>query len=154
MMSVCPYCGAEVLLKDATFIYNSKESKEWGKVYVCSNYPSCNAYVGCHKDTDIPLGRLANERLRTLKMEAHKQFDPLWKSKFMQRREAYKWLSKELNIPISECHIGMFDIKMCQRVIHICRKFKNPIVEEYRDKVYSKRTHPMFSRGYNRNVSK
>ena len=75
MSSKCPYCGAEVLLKDADFIYHTAKSRHWGKVWVCSNFPKCNSYVGCHQGTSLPLGRLANERLRTLKMEAHKQFE-------------------------------------------------------------------------------
>lgn len=144
----CPYCGAEVVLKDATYIYHSNKSKEWGKVWVCSNYPKCNSYVGCHKGTEIPLGRLANARLRTLKAEAHKQFDPLWKSGLMSRKEAYSWLATMLNIPIYECHIGLFDIKMCQKVIHLCKRQNNPTINKYREKNYCNR--PMFTRGYSK----
>ena len=141
----CPYCGAEAHLKDASFIYHTSKSKKWGKVWVCSNFPKCDAYVGCHEGTEIPLGRLANARLRTLKKEAHRQFDPIWKSGLMSRREAYKWLADMLNISLDECHIGMFDVKMCQKVIHLCKRQDNPIIKEYRDKVYG--TSP-FTRGY------
>lgn len=83
----CPYCGAEVVLKDATYIYHISQAKSWGKVWVCSNYPKCDAYVGCHKGTSIPLGRLANERLRTLKAEAHRQFDPFMEKWFNVKKE-------------------------------------------------------------------
>lgn len=149
-MSKCPYCGAEVVLKDATYIYHRSQAKSWGKVWVCSNFPKCNSYVGCHKGTEIPLGRLANERLRTLKMEAHKQFDPIWKSGLMSRKEAYRWLADMLRIPVDECHIGMFDIKMCQKVIHLCKKQDNQVINEYREKEYGKHeTRPVFTRGYN-----
>lgn len=148
-MSRCPYCGAEVVLKDATFIYhNNKKAKNWGKVWVCSNYPNCNSYVGCHKGTDIPLGRLANERLRCLKSEAHKQFDPIWKSGLMSRKDAYKWLADMLKIDLDDCHIGMFDIKMCQKVIHLCGKQDNEVINEYRTAHHIVR--PTFTRGYNR----
>lgn len=150
----CPYCGAKVELKDASFIYpNNSKSKKWGKMWVCSNYPKCNAYVGCHKGTTIPLGRLANERLRTLKMEAHKQFDPIWKSGLLSRKEAYKWLATMLNIPIDECHIGMFDIKMCQRVIHLCRNQNNSTINSYRDKEYGGQS-TIFTRGYTKRNTK
>ena len=145
----CPYCGSQVILKDASFIYNTSKSKEYGKVWVCNNYPKCDAYVGCHKGTDKPKGRLANPRLRCLKMEAHKQFDPLWKSGLMSRKEAYMWLSNHLNISIEDCHIGMFDVKECQKTIHICRKFSDPLVEEYRREKYSRRT---FIRGYEKHA--
>lgn len=145
----CPYCGAEVVLRDATYIYHNSKSSQWGKMWVCSNFPKCNAYVGCHKGTTIPLGRLANERLRTLKTEAHRQFDPIWKSGLMSRKEAYRWLADMLHIPTDECHIGMFDIKMCQRVIHLCKKQDNQVINQFREKEYGGKK-PVFTRGYNR----
>lgn len=149
--NLCPYCGAEVVLKDATFIYTSRKAKDYSKVWVCSNYPKCDAYVGCHKGTTIPMGRLANARLRTLKKEAHRQFDPLWKSGLMTRKEAYKWLSTMLNIDLDECHIGMFDIKDCQRTIHLCRQQDNPVINEYRKKHYGYKTKaPVSTHGYNK----
>lgn len=143
----CPYCGAEAELKDASFIYRSNKSKEWGKVWVCSNYPKCDSYVGCHKGTTLPLGRLANEKLRNLKAEAHKQFDPIWKSGLMNRREAYKWLASMLDIPLEDCHMGMFDVKMCQQVISLCKKQNNPVINAYREKEY-RNNRKMFTRGY------
>ena len=112
---------------------------------MCSNFPKCNSYVGCHQGTTLPLGRVANERLRTLKMEAHRQFDPIWKSGLMSRKEAYKWLSTMLNIPIEDCHIGMFDIKMCQKVIHLCKKQDNKIINSERAKEFKKSN---VTRGY------
>lgn len=133
----CPYCGAEVVLREYSYIYHKKKNKK-GYVWVCSNYPKCNSYVGCHEGTTLPLGRPANARLRTLKKEAHKQFDPIWKSGLMTRKEAYQWLSSMLKIPIEECHMGLFDIKMCQKVIHLCRKQNNPVIYEYRDREYNK----------------
>lgn len=144
----CPYCGAEAHLKDASFIYHTTQSKKWGKVWVCDNFPECNSYVGCHEGTEIPLGRLANERLRTLKKEAHRQFDPIWKSGLMSRREAYKWLADMLNIPLDECHIGMFDIKMCQKVIHLCKRQDNEVINEYRNRVYGNNS--ILTRGYDK----
>ena len=137
-MNKCPYCGADLELKDASYIYHSSKSKQWGKVWVCKNYPKCDAYVGCHEGTTLPLGRPANARLRTLKKEAHKQFDPIWKSGLMSRKEAYQWLASMLHIPLEECHMGLFDIKMCQKVIHLCRKQDNPIINEFRNREYHK----------------
>ena len=54
-MGKCPYCGAEVELKSAYEVYHTVNSRDWGNLWVCSNYPRCDAYVGCHKNTDIPL---------------------------------------------------------------------------------------------------
>ena len=145
----CPYCHSEVLLRSAYSVYRTSDSKNWGNMWVCSNFPECDAYVGCHKGTDIPLGRLANHELRELKKEAHRQFDPIWKSHLMSRAGAYKWLASMMKIPPSECHIGMFDVKQCQRVIRICRRQNNPIISDYRDKHFSEHGQKeVFTRGY------
>lgn len=131
----CPYCGAEVVLKDASFVYHKDKTQKklkGEKVWVCSNYPTCNSYVNCHKGTDIPIGRLANTRLRTLRQEAHKQFDVLWRSGLTSRQNAYVWLAMKLGLDINDCHIGMFDIKMAQKTIHICKEQDNDLLTKYR----------------------
>ena len=144
----CPYCGAEVVLKDATFVYpnHCRKEKRNSKMWVCSNFPKCNAYVGCHEGTEIPLGRVANERLRTLKKEAHRQFDPIWKSGLMSRKDAYKWLADMLKISFEECHIGLFDVKMCQKVIHLCARQDNSVINDFRIKEYGDRKPPVKKR--------
>lgn len=92
----CPYCGANVVLRDSHFVYHN--NKNYGKMWVCSNFPQCDSYVGCHPGTDIPLGRLADSVLRREKHKAHDAFDTLWKSGLMTRKEAYIWLSAMLYI--------------------------------------------------------
>lgn len=146
----CPYCGGEMILRDATFVYpNNKKAVEWGSVWVCEHYPKCDSYVGCHDGTTIPLGRPANARLRTLKKEAHKQFDPIWKSGLVSRDQAYHWLADVLGIPYEECHIGMFDIHLCQKTIGICKTQDHPKVLAYRRKKYGYEfREPVFTRGY------
>ncbi len=109
----CPYCGAKAVWRDSSIVYG----KSYGPIWVCSNYPACDAYVGCHGGTRTPLGRMADAELRENKKQAHAAFDPLWKAGKMTRAEAYGWLAKELGIPRSECHIGMFDVEMCRRVV-------------------------------------
>lgn len=138
----CPYCGAKAVLRNSSEVFSKPKYNEM--MWVCSNYPNCDAYVGCHKGTSIPLGRLANQRLRNLKKEAHRQFDPIWKSGLMSRKEAYRWLADMLHIPCDECHIGMFDIKMCQKVIAICKKQNNPTINKYK----GEEKRPMFTLGY------
>jgi len=44
---VCPYCGLPAKLVDSEIIYNGRS---FGNAWVCSNYPECDAYVGCHRD--------------------------------------------------------------------------------------------------------
>lgn len=65
------------------------------------------------------MGRLADAHLRAAKQRAHKNFDPLWKSGKMTRREAYKWLASNMGISEEECHIGMFSEAQCSQVVNI-----------------------------------
>ena len=111
----CDYCGTSADFVDSAVIYG----KSYGMIYLC---PNCRAYVGVHKGSDKPLGRLANAELRRWKKNAHAVFDPLWKyGKFRGRRNAaYAWLSEQMGLPIEKTHIGMFDVEQCKQVIKIC----------------------------------
>lgn len=116
MTPACPYCGADAKETTGAAIYPHIPRLHGKKLYACE---PCGAWVGCYENSDKPLGRLADATLRRAKMAAHQALDPLWKG--TRRRSAvYKWLARELGIPASECHIGMFDVAMCQRVITIC----------------------------------
>lgn len=121
----CPYCKSDVNLVDSYLIYR----RSYGRAWLCSQFPKCDSYVGCHPGTDKPLGRLANAELRKAKMEAHKAFDALWKRKMerdkcsqrVARSAGYKWLAQQLSIEINECHIAMFDLDKCKKVLEVCK---------------------------------
>lgn len=144
----CPYCGAKVVLKDSVYVYHNH--RNYGSMWVCSNFPKCNSYVGCHRGTTIPLGRLANAELRRAKNLAHYYFDALWKSGFMTREQAYIWLATSLGISQGKCHIGMFDTETCGKVVKLCKKQKCPMVESYRAKhsFRGAKKGKMFHRGF------
>ena len=113
-ITVCPYCGGEVILTSNKELYG----REYGKhprCYLCKN---CKASVGVHPN-NRPLGILANAELKELKMKAHRLFDPYWKSKKMKRQEAYRKLASKLNIAYDNCHIGYFNKPMLLKVIKI-----------------------------------
>jgi ssDNA-binding Zn-finger/Zn-ribbon topoisomerase 1 len=146
MQLICPYCGDEAVLESSTKIYK----RDYGMMWICSNYPGCDAYVGCHPGTETPLGRLADKELRFWKMRAHKYFDVLWKAKVIQKRKeegrkykrryarnaAYEWLANELGIKKEDCHIGMFDVQMCQQVAEICYPYANKYLHLENAQVY------------------
>ncbi|MDR1246109.1 MAG: DUF3268 family zinc-finger domain-containing protein [Clostridiales Family XIII bacterium] len=117
MKVVCPYCGRAAEYTDSKTVYG----RSYGMIYLCRD---CDAYVGVHKGTDKPLGRLANRELRRWKNAAHAAFDELWRFGSFTRREAYAWLSRQLGIPIKKTHIGMFDIAECKKVITAATDFK------------------------------
>jgi len=129
----CPYCGSVAILKDSSIIYG----RSYGLAFVCENYPACDAYVGVHKHNNEPLGRLANAELRIAKIDAHKYFDNLWQRKLIKRRKergnnykkhwargsGYKWLAEQMGLESKDCHIGMFDVQQCKKVVEICKPY-------------------------------
>ncbi len=126
----CPYCGnPAVLIRDSSPIYHGRD---YGPAWVCWKD---EAWVGTHKDSKqhAPLGRLANAELRRAKISAHAAFDPLWQgkqrrdscSKSAARHAAYKWLAGQMGIHVKDCHIGMMDVKQCNRVVEICNGIRS-----------------------------
>jgi hypothetical protein len=82
------------------------------------------------------LGRLANKELRQMKQKAHAEFDPIWqakaetassKNRWHARNAGYKWLAQQIGITREKCHIGMFDVATCRRVIEICKPYADRI---------------------------
>ena len=116
----CEYCGAPVVRKSADGIY--RENSRGVELYVCSNYPRCDAYVRVEPNTGKPVGTLANARLRKLRSEAHKSFDRLHLSGLMSKNEAYAWLAALLQAPMKQAHIGYLGEYYCQVVIDESRR--------------------------------
>lgn len=114
MKVICDYCGKPAQYVDSAILY---PGRSYGMCYYC---PDCAAWVGVHKGTDRPKGRLANAELREYKQRAHAAFDQLWKRRYMRRNEAYRWLSAQMELTEDETHIGMFDVPNCRKAITIC----------------------------------
>lgn len=116
----CPYCGSPAVLRSADGIYinNPRESM----LYVCKNYPACDAYVRVHPGTTKPMGSLANKKLRNLRMEAHRWFDQIYMRGIMSKQDAYRWLSDVLCIPFLDTHIGQMGEYYCSKVIEESKK--------------------------------
>lgn len=116
----CQYCGGTVVLRSADGIYHENHSHTM--LYVCSNYPRCDAYVRTHPGTNIPVGTLANHELRTLRNQAHHYFDQLYLSGLMSKQDAYLWLAGLLQVPLSKAHIGFLGEYYCNEVIAESKK--------------------------------
>jgi len=41
----------------------------------------------------------------------------------MTRNKAYAWLANKMSIPITVCHVGMFNMKQCVEAEEICAEF-------------------------------
>jgi len=115
----CPYCNQPAALVAGVAIYPYRPDLAHLSFWQCA---PCGARVGCHKGTTQPLGRLANAELRLAKQQAHAAFDPLWRTPAFgeTRNSAYNWLADRLGIPRADCHIGMFDVEQCRRVVEVC----------------------------------
>ena len=116
----CPYCGSSVLYRSADGIY--KDNSKNVMLYVCSNYPECDAYVRVHPGTNKPVGTMANQQLRVLREKTHKAFDKIHKSGIMTKQEAYYWLANLIDAPLSEAHIGYLREYYCQKVLEESEK--------------------------------
>jgi len=126
---ICPYCNAPAQLKDSAIVYYTRS---YGNMWVCSNYPSCDAYVGVHKATNEALGTLANKELRQARMKAKELFEPIWKTgqinkhmglpymkKTSNRKKAYRWLADKMGLTKDETHFGMFNKEQCEKAYAI-----------------------------------
>lgn len=118
----CPYCGAEAVRQSHRVVYGRTIAGA-GDVLVCLNYPTCDSYVGCHRD-GRPKGPLANAELRAARKAAHDAFDTLWRRRLdgegMSRGEAYRWLAERLNLPAEECHMGeMTELSVLREVVRV-----------------------------------
>lgn len=125
--TTCNLCGGKVIYTSNAQIYGKEYGS--GKCYYCT---CCHAYVGTHKPNPrIALGILADAEMRAMKMKCHELFDSMWKGKPSKganknpRQKLYKWLAEELNIPVSECHFGYFDMNMLNKAYEILKARKN-----------------------------
>lgn len=124
----CPYCNKPSERATGKTIYPKRRDLQDKRFWICVG---CDAYVGCHVGSWKPFGRLANAELRSAKIKAHAAFDPIWRSGWLSRSSAYKWLATALNIARDRCHIGLFDVPDCNRVIDVCTAYRN--TEEFRN---------------------
>lgn len=111
--TVCPYCEGEVALDSNDVIYRGKRYGDWPYVYHCAG--DCDAYVGLHPNTDIPLGSLADRETREARKESKALFFEWLRIAGLerQRNKAYPLLADAMGIPIADCHFAMFDVAKC-----------------------------------------
>lgn len=113
----CQFCGANGTLQPAAMIPHL--SAEEPPLYVCGNFPRCDAYVRCHAGTDRPLGTMANRRLRMLRRAAHREFDLVWQDGGeLGRKAAYEAAAHVMDLEV-EFHIGDLDEAQCARFIDL-----------------------------------
>ena len=118
----CNLCNGNISIQDSSIIYG----KSYGYIHICD---SCGAFVGCHPNSKIALGTVANTELRELRKTCHKYFDVMWKSGRVSRTGAYKWLQKSMQLSPEEAHIGMFDVDKCKKLLRILSIGKDDVMK-------------------------
>lgn len=114
--TTCRYCQARVRLVENSVIYG-RAFGDWPYSYQCTG---CDAHIGLHPSTDLPLGTLANPELRDARIASKAVFYRLRESRGFSRSRAYEWLAGEMNISMEVCHFGWFELKDCELARSIC----------------------------------
>lgn len=121
----CHLCGGEVIFTSNARIYQGKEYGS-GRCYLCLQ---CGAHVGTHiPRPDEALGLLANAPMRKGKVQCHELFDRLWKGKDQSRKlrsKLYAWLSRQMGIPLADCHFGYFDLQQLHKAYSILQSISD-----------------------------
>lgn len=99
----CDMCDSSNIVLTTNAVIYGRDYGKWPKLWYCND---CKAAVGCHPNTNIPLGRMADKETRELRKKVHDVFDRIWKSGSMNRSQAYEWLAQGLKIPAPDCHIS------------------------------------------------
>jgi hypothetical protein len=114
---MCDVCGAQAEFVTGETVYGSERYADtffW-------RCPRCGAYVGVHRNSDIPYGTLATKETREARKAAHHLFDQLWngsRKKFDSRSGAYRWLAKTMDMTAAECHIGNMNEAQCTAIMN------------------------------------
>jgi hypothetical protein len=114
----CIECGSSADLVTGERIYPHRPDLYHKRFWLCA----CGAYCGCHGVTTRPLGNPCGAETRRARMAAHEAFDPLWRSRQMDRRAAYSWLSLCMDLDRDKTHIGMMTAAQAWEVVRHCRE--------------------------------
>lgn len=118
---ICDCCGRPAIKMTGDMIYENRDDLYDVVFWVCE---PCDARVGTHKYSEVPLGSMATARTRAARMEAHEAFDLLWRyGGKMSRSEAYKWMRDTLGFPEDrEIGIGFLNESECKTLIESVHK--------------------------------
>lgn len=118
----CPYCGSNVLKAQGGVVNPHVPGLVAECYWVCSRYPECDTYVGCHPGTDDPVGTIADLGLREWRRKAHAAFDPMWQGGAMTLAGAHSWMRVSLKVDKKTCSVGLLDVNQCKRLVQFCER--------------------------------
>lgn len=115
--TVCRYCRGAVTLVHHSDVYG-RSYGDWPYLYKCGQ---CDAQVGLHPRTNLPLGTLADRALREARKQSKAVFFQLSERRSWSRNDAYRWLRKVTGLDAGDCHFGLFDLDRCATVAALCK---------------------------------
>lgn len=129
----CPTCQTPMILRKGIYNYFygcpkyvEKINQGENEFGIVTYKPGCGDSIPAEVN-GAPYSLEKREAVRNARDRAHKVFDLLWKggdvNRLMTRREAYKWLRKQLRIDREQCHIGLFDVDSCEATIYYSHDF-------------------------------
>lgn len=128
---ICQFCDSEAQKVSGEKIYPHRKDLYHLSFFYCDNSHD-PVYVGTHKD-GTPFGTLADAETRKARSLAHQCFDKIWKDKLMSRSDAYRALSKHMNLPPEKTHIGMFDAAQADEVAMFSTDLYNHILDKMKE---------------------
>ena len=107
----CPICGGSSirLIQD-----------RYGYRYECD---TCQASVGCHKGTTRPLGVLADEDTKKLRIKCHELFDKKWRNR-RERNALYKQMADLMGISPESCHFALMSKEQLEKAVSILNDWR------------------------------
>lgn len=102
----------------------------YGARYACP-LEGCTVVWWANAPTATP----SDQETRSLRMECHAAFDPLWldspspfagyrRKRDDRRHAAYVWLADALGVPPEKAHIGMCDAEQCRALLEAIERLK------------------------------
>ncbi len=118
--TACDNCNSKNIKLTTNDAVYGRQFGDWPWCYFCID---CRAAVGCHKDTNIPLGKMGDKATRQLRLKAHEVFDKIWQERLLSREGAYRWLATCLRIELPNCHMSWLDKNQLEQAIEFSNEF-------------------------------
>ncbi len=117
----CEPCERHIhpVLTTGKLIYPHRKDLHNKLLWQC---PWCDAYVGCHPDTDRPLGCIVGSLVKRARVQIHDLLDPIWQSGTITRNQLYKELSAILGYHYHTA--GIRNMKEAKRIIEILNNYE------------------------------
>ena len=105
----CPECGAPLVRKEG----------QHGIFYGCSTWrwTGCTGSHSAHQSSGKSMGTPAVQDVKEARHKAHTQFDALWTTGQMSRKQAYVWLQKVMRLTKRDAHFAKFSLDQCQQAV-------------------------------------